>query len=189
MDETTCIVDVAKFFLKFTTAESCGKCALPRGNDAHARNTGAITRDRRRCRPGGAGTAGPGLQEHCPVRAGADGSQPGFEHPALLPRGIRGAYSAAQMPCRSMQRSDSVSNRCGAVCRLSGVCMVCPTGAIRGEKKAPHKIEVLDCIKCGACMEKCRFDAIIRSVGGTFMSQVTLTIDGKKLRLKPGQPF
>jgi ferredoxin len=39
---------------------------------------------------------------------------------------------------------------------------VCPTGATSGEKKQPHKIDVMLCIKCGACYDACDFDAIER---------------------------
>ncbi|MDD4334515.1 MAG: 4Fe-4S binding protein, partial [Desulfotomaculaceae bacterium] len=39
----------------------------------------------------------------------------------------------------------------------------CPSGAISGEKKEPHKIDTLLCIKCGACIKKCKFDAIVKA--------------------------
>ena len=47
-------------------------------------------------------------------------------------------------------------------CRNSYSCVrVCPVNAITGERKEPHLINPSICIKCGACMEKCKFDAII----------------------------
>ncbi|NLI13666.1 MAG: 4Fe-4S binding protein, partial [Peptococcaceae bacterium] len=39
----------------------------------------------------------------------------------------------------------------------------CPAGAISGEKKEPHVIDTAKCIKCGACIQKCKFDAIIKA--------------------------
>jgi len=47
-------------------------------------------------------------------------------------------------------------------CTGCGVCLkACPAGAVSGEKKQPHVIDPAACVKCGACRERCRFDAII----------------------------
>lgn len=47
-------------------------------------------------------------------------------------------------------------------CTGCGVCLkACPAGAVSGEKKQPHVIDPAVCVKCGACQERCRFDAII----------------------------
>ncbi len=165
MDETTCIVDVAKFFLKFTTAESCGKCvpcregttrmleileAITRGQ-ATLHDLEVLERLARVCK----NTALCGLGQTAP-------------NPVLSTlRYFREEYEEhiLQHKCRAGVCSDLIQYQIVAErCVGCQACVrVCPTGAIRGEKKAPHKIEVLDCIKCGACMEKCRFDAIIRS--------------------------
>ena len=48
------------------------------------------------------------------------------------------------------------------ICTGCGVCLRnCPTGAISGERKSPHTLNAVTCIKCGACREGCRFDAVV----------------------------
>ncbi|MBP7332695.1 MAG: 4Fe-4S binding protein, partial [Firmicutes bacterium] len=45
-----------------------------------------------------------------------------------------------------------------------GACLrACPSGAITGEKKQPHTIDTHLCIKCNACAQKCKFDAIVKA--------------------------
>jgi NADP-reducing hydrogenase subunit HndC len=165
MDETTCMVDVAKFFLEFTKDESCGKC-LP-------------------CREGclqmlqileritsGAGRADDiGLLEELAdvmkssalCGLGQTASNPvlstlrhfRFEYEAH----IHGQTCPAGV-CQALRRFVVLAERC----RGCGVCKrVCPAGAISGEPKAVHSIDQDLCLKCNACVNKCRFEAIHRA--------------------------
>ena len=48
-------------------------------------------------------------------------------------------------------------------CKACGACLrACPSGAVSGEKKKPHKIDASKCVRCGACFEVCKFKAVDR---------------------------
>jgi NADH-quinone oxidoreductase subunit F len=121
MDENTCMVDVAKYFMNFLKDESCGKCFTCRKGTqrmyeilddiSKGRGTPGAPRPARR--------AGAGGQGHHDVRPGPDGVQPGAEHAALLPRrSTSGTWSTSAAtpssaselvgaPCQSPARSDT----------------------------------------------------------------------------------
>ena len=138
-------------------------CALPRGTTRMLEILEAITRGQATLHDLEVLERLAGLQEHCPVRAGADGSQPGFEHPALLPREYE--EHILQHKCRAGVCSDLiqyqiVAERCvGCQAYYAGSA----GGSHPGRKRRPIKLKFSIASKCGACMEKCRFDAIIRS--------------------------
>ncbi len=165
MDETTCIVDVARFFLTFTQAESCGKCTpcregtkrmleiLTRICDGEGQMEDLDTLDRlsRVVK----NTALCGLGQTCP-------------NPILSTmRFFRDEYLA------HIQEKRCPAGVCVNLlvyvidpekCNGCGKCAkTCPAGAITGEKKKPHTIDPDKCIKCGACMQGCKFGAIYKA--------------------------
>jgi NADH-quinone oxidoreductase subunit F len=162
MDETTCMVDVARFFLDFTQKESCGKCTFCRIGTK--RMLEILTRI----------TEGEGREgdieklEELAVRI-KDGSLCGLGQTAPNPvlttiKYFRDEYEAhirdkkcPSLYCKKLLTYEIIEDKCTG-------CMVCkrgcPVNAIEGEKKLPHFIKQELCIKCGDCYAKCKFDAI-----------------------------
>lgn len=164
MDEQTCMVDVARYFLAFTQEESCGKCApcregtrrmldiLERICSGYGRpedialleDLGETIKSTSLC---GLGQSAPN-----PVLA----TLKYFRHE--YDEHIRDKRCSAGV-CTALQSFMIESSRCKG-CTL---CIeVCPTAAISGEKKKPHMIDEDKCIRCGACVSKCKFEAIHR---------------------------
>ena len=164
MDESTCMVDIARYFLDFLKEESCGKCVPCR--EGITRSLEILNRicdgqgPAGRHRPaGGAGRDDPGLQ---PLRAGQDGAQPGARPRSRFFRDEYEAHIHEQRcpagVCKALIDywiDPNLCTGCGACTR------VCPELSIEGEKKAPHVINKMQCIKCGACYDVCRFEAIV----------------------------
>lgn len=162
MDENTCMVNVAKYFLSFTMDESCGKCTPCREGIKHM--LGILTnisegkaeeRDLEILEE-----LGNMVKETSLCALG--GSAP---NPVLSTlRYFRDEYEAhikdKRCPagvCLELIRY-SIDE---AKCTGCGVCKKeCTQGAIYGQKKEPHKIDKKICIKCGICLEVCKFDAI-----------------------------
>ncbi len=167
MDEDTCMVDLAKFFLEFTVDESCGKC--PPCRIGTKRMLEIVTRI----------TEGKGEVED-------------LEKLEKLARNIKSAAlcglgQTAPNPVLSTMKyfrdeymAHVVDKKCPAgvcksmlqyiiyedTCKSCGICKKnCPTGAISGDKKTgePFVIDQDNCVKCGVCMEKCPFKAILKN--------------------------
>ncbi|HZK25473.1 MAG TPA: NADH-quinone oxidoreductase subunit NuoF [Oscillospiraceae bacterium] len=163
MDETTCMVDLAKFFLTFTQSESCGKCTPCReGTKRMLEILERIT----------AGQGKPGDIETLEEMGAAirDSALCGLGQTAPNPvlstlRYFRHEYEEHinEGKCRAGVCSNLISyNIIEDKCVGCTVCAKnCPVNAISGERKQPHEIDQSVCIKCGVCMEKCKFDAII----------------------------
>ena len=123
MDDQTCMVDVARYFIAFLTEESCGKCTPCREGlrcsldvlDAHHRGQGRGGR-RRAARGDGRRHAG-----RLPVRARVVGAQPGALDAPLLPRRVRRAHPRAPVPGRRVQGAHHVRDRPGEVRRVPRV--------------------------------------------------------------------
>ena len=159
MDENTCMVDIAKFFLEFTVDESCGKC--PPCRIGTRRMLDILTRI----------TEGKGTMEdlaHTIKRASLCGLGQSAPNPVLSTmRYFRDEYEAhvrdKKCPagvCISMLRyvvDDEICKRCG-ICAKN-----CPVGAISGSKEEPYSIDQDKCIKCGVCMAKCPFKSIMKN--------------------------
>ncbi|MFH2001454.1 MAG: NADH-ubiquinone oxidoreductase-F iron-sulfur binding region domain-containing protein, partial [Planctomycetota bacterium] len=163
MDDHTCMVDVAKYFIKFLTEESCGKCTPCREGLLQLHHI---------------------LNEICEGR----GKNGDLEKIKALSQGIiAGSLCAlgksAPNPVLSTihyfedeYRTHIENRKCPAgVCRelttyviSSEACTgcmlcakICPVEAISGTKKKPHTIDQKKCTQCGACRTVCKFDAVL----------------------------
>jgi NADH-quinone oxidoreductase subunit F len=162
MDEGTCMVGMAKFFLDFTAKESCGKCVHCRiGTKRMLEILTRITK--------GEGKEGDIelLEELC--MAIKDGALCGLGQTAPNPvlstiRYFRDEYEAhiIEKRCPTCECADLVTYYIDAdACRGCTLCSKkCPAGAISGEVKKPHSIDADKCIKCGQCKSVCRFGAV-----------------------------
>lgn len=164
MDETDCMVDIAKFFLEFTVEESCGKCTPCRiGTKRMLEILDKITK----------GQAKPEdidrLEELCYyVKANsACGLGQTAPNPVLSTlKYFRDEYNAhiydKKCPagvCKALLSYYIDADKCKG-CTLCA--RNCPANAITGSVKNLHVIDPEKCIKCGVCMEKCKFDAVYK---------------------------
>ena len=163
MDEGTCMVDVAKFFLNFTQSESCGKCTPCReGTKRMLEMLVDITEGR-----GKEGDIEKLERLAKSIKAGAlcalGQTAP---NPVLSTlRYFRDEYEAHiyEKRCPAGVCTAFIGYKIIDKCVGCGLCKtVCPVNAISGETKGKHTIDPEKCIKCGACMVKCPFKAIIR---------------------------
>jgi NADH-quinone oxidoreductase subunit F len=161
MDETTCMVDVAKFFLKFTQEESCGKCTFCRiGTKRMLEILERIT--------SGHGTADDVTIIENLAGMISKGSLCGLGQTAPNPvlttlKYFREEYieHIAQKKCRAGVCKPLIRFNITEDCTGCGACVrVCPIKAITGSKKTVHVIDAQACIKCGRCKLKCAFEAI-----------------------------
>ena len=163
-DDSTCMVDFARFFLDFTVDESCGKCTPCRiGTRRLLELLQKITDGR------GEPEDLDKLEELCYyIKANAlcalGQTAP---NPVLSTlKYFRDEYEAhvfeKRCPagvCKNLMHYEIQPD----VCRGCTACArKCPVGAISGTVKQPHTIDVNKCIKCGACIETCRFNAIVK---------------------------
>jgi NADH-quinone oxidoreductase subunit F len=162
MNEQTCMVSIARFFMEFTQRESCGKCVLCREG---TRQLLALLDDVIEGRAD-AGTLD--LMEKL-GRSVQIGSLCGLGKTAPNPvlstmRYFRKEYEehVFEKKCRTGRCKALLSPEINqAKCKGCGLCLpVCPTHAITGEKKHPHHIDADLCIKCGACAKTCKINAI-----------------------------
>lgn len=164
MDEDTCMVDVAKYFLSFSQSESCGKCTPCR--EGTTRMLEILTRI----------TEGKGELKDLDIlerlaKSIKVTSLCGLGQTAPNPvlstlRYFKDEYIAhivdKKCParvCTDLITYEIVTDKCIG---CTACARVCPTGAITGNKKEPHLIDTEICIKCGACMDICKFDAVIK---------------------------
>ncbi len=163
MDEDTCMVDVAHYFLKFTQAESCGKCVPCRVGTRHMADILKRIRD-------GNGEdgdiqkleeLGKTIQKTSLCALGQTAPNPVL----TTIRYFRDEYethindkSCPAGVCKELITYSIEADKCTGCgrCKKS-----CAANAISGEKKEPHKIDSSKCIKCGLCFDVCNFDAVI----------------------------
>lgn len=157
MDESTCMVDIARYFLDFTTKESCGQCALCRlGTKQMLGLLEDITK----------GKGQPGDIDLL-VEIGEavnSGSLCGLGQSAANPvlttiKYFRDEYEAhinekrcPTLSCKELISYSIIKDKCKG-CTICA--KACPTEAISGEKKKVHVIDQTKCIRCGMCLEKC----------------------------------
>ncbi len=163
MDESTCMVGMAQFFLDFTTKESCGKCVHCRiGTKRMLEILNRIVK--------GEGKEGDIelLEELC--YSIKDGALCGLGQTAPNPvlttiKYFRNEYEAHinEKKCPAKSCADLLSYRIVAdKCRGCTLCAKkCPVDAISGSPKKPHIIDKEKCIRCGACYNLCKFSAIV----------------------------
>ncbi len=162
MDETSCMVSVAKFYLDFTVEESCGKCSPCRiGNKRMCeildkitkgqgtmedldtlRNLAKVIKDSALC---GLGQTSPN-----PVLSTIDNFWD--EYVAHV---VDKKCPAGQ--CKALKKYEIDPDKCKG---CTACARKCPVGAIHGTVKNPHEIDQSACIKCGTCIDTCKFNAI-----------------------------
>ncbi|HUU45082.1 MAG TPA: NADH-quinone oxidoreductase subunit NuoF [Acidobacteriota bacterium] len=162
MDQDTCVVDLARYFLNFTQHESCGKCSPCRVGTRHLveileriTNGQGETEDLTKLHDLGEAI------KRCSL-CGLGQTAP---NPVLTTlRYFRAEYllhvTEKHCPacvCRELIEYRVVPGKCTGCQRCVAVC---PTGAITGPRAEPHNLDASLCIKCRACYEICRFDAI-----------------------------
>ena len=162
MDDKTCMVDIAKYFLNFLRDESCGKCVSCREG---TQRMWEIVRDI---------TEGKGKESDLALleelaQTCKDASMCGLGQTAANPvlstlRYFRHEYEAhitdKRCPagvCTALIRYLVIAEKCTGCLACKNAC---PTQAIKGTRSDIHSIDQSKCIKCGACLEACHFDAI-----------------------------
>jgi NADP-reducing hydrogenase subunit HndC len=163
MDENSCMVDIAKYFLDFTVDESCGKCTPCRvGTKRMYELLEKIA----------SGNGEPedldkleDLGNHIKT-ASLCGLGQSAPNPVLSTiKYFRDEYNAHinDKKCPAGVCKDLLQYIINEKCIGCTACKrVCPTEAISGERKEMHVIDMAKCIKCDACVAKCKFDAIIK---------------------------
>ena len=161
MDDKTCRVDVARYFINFLVDESCGKCT-PCREGLYALNE-TLTRI---C--GGEGRKGDieFLEKTCKTVEGTSLCQLGGSapNPVLSTlRYFREEYveHIRNKKCRAGVCKPLITYSINDNCTGCTICAKnCPSGAITGNLKELHVIDREKCIKCGICYEVCNFDAV-----------------------------
>lgn len=164
MDETDCMVDIAKFFLEFTVEESCGKCTPCRiGTKRMLEILEKVTNGQAKLEDLDQ------LEELCYyVKANsACGLGQTAPNPVLSTlKFFRDEYNSHIVHktcpagvCKALLSYHIEAEKCKG-CTLCA--RNCPVNAISGSVKNPHVIDLEKCIKCGVCMEKCKFGAVYK---------------------------
>ena len=163
MNNKTCMVQIARFFMQFTQNESCGKCVMCREGtkqmlallDDVIEGRGTLeTLDL--------------LEElgHAVAKASLCGLGKTAPSPVLSTlRQFRAEYEAHVVQkrcptgqCKALAMPEIIAEKCKG---CTACARKCPVGAITGERKEPHTIDPDKCIKCGVCAQICKFGAVV----------------------------
>jgi len=164
MDEDTCMVDIARYFLEFLCDESCGKCTPCREGLKHMLEIiDEITRGR------GTMDRLELLEELAEVVCdtslcglGQTAPNPVLSTIRYFKEEYREHIEEKRCPagvCKALISFEIDADACNGCTKCQ---KACPIGAISGEKKEPHEIDSAKCDKCGICFEVCKFDAVVR---------------------------
>ena len=164
LDEDDCMVNMAKYFIQFTQSESCGKCVpcrvgtkrlleiLERITTGHGRMSDIAKLEKLSAGIKATSLCGLGQTAPNPILSTIRYFRDEFEAhirdkkcPAKVCKGLL-TYSINESACKA----------CGACLKA------CPSSAITGAKKTPHRIDQSKCIKCGSCFEVCKFNSVER---------------------------
>jgi NADH:ubiquinone oxidoreductase subunit F (NADH-binding)/NAD-dependent dihydropyrimidine dehydrogenase PreA subunit/(2Fe-2S) ferredoxin len=164
LDEDNCMVNMAKYFIQFTQSESCGKCVPCRvgtkrlleileritkgqGRDGDIERLVRLSNGIKNTSLCGLGQTAPN-----PVLSTIKYFREEYE------THIRDKKCPAKV-CKDLLIYSILEDKC----KGCGACTkACPSGAITGEKKKPHKIDPYKCIRCGACFDVCKFKSVGR---------------------------
>ncbi len=163
MDDRTCMVDVANYFLKFLEEESCGKCTPCREGVLQMR----FILDRI-CEGNGSMDdletlewMGKAIQDGSLCALGGSAPNPVLTTLKYFRHEYEAHIKDKKCPagvCKALITYSVDAEKCTG---CHACARVCPTQAATGEKKQAHVINAATCIKCGACSEACKFDAIV----------------------------
>jgi len=164
LDEDNCMVNIAKYFLAFTQLESCGKCVPCRigtkrlleileritkgqGREGDIELLEGLSKDIKSASLCGLGQTAPN-----PVLSTINYFRDEYE------AHIRDKKCPAKV-CKDLLTYSILEK----ICTGCGACKrACPSGAITGEKKKPHKIDADLCVRCGACFDVCKFKSVTK---------------------------
>ena len=164
LDTDDCMVNMVKYFIQFTQSESCGKCVpcrvgtkrlleiLERITSGHGRTNDIERLEKLSAGIKATSLCGLGQTAPNPILSTIRYFRDEFEAhirdkkcPAKVCKGLL-TYSINETACKA----------CGACLKA------CPSSAITGAKKTPHRIDQSKCIKCGSCYEVCKFNSVER---------------------------